>query len=48
MERPETHYAKSGGVSIAYQVIGDGPFDVVYVPGFVSHLDLRWGVPRSP
>jgi len=43
--RPETRYARSGEVSIAYQVIGDGPFDLVYVPGFVSHVDLRWAVP---
>jgi len=40
--RPETHYARSGDVSIADQVIGDGPFDVVFVPGFISHLELRW------
>jgi pimeloyl-ACP methyl ester carboxylesterase len=45
VEGPETHYARSGGVSIAYQVLGEGPFDIVYVPGFVSHLELRWGVP---
>ena len=45
MELPETHYATSGGVSIAYQVLGEGPFDIVYVPGFVSHLELRWRVP---
>ena len=32
-------------MSIAYQVVGDGPFDLVYVPGFVSHADLRWTVP---
>jgi hypothetical protein len=44
VELPETHYATSGGVSIAYQVLGDGPFDIVYVPGFVSHLELRWRV----
>jgi len=43
--RPETHYARSGDVSIADQVIGDGPFDVVFVPGFISHLELRWTIP---
>jgi pimeloyl-ACP methyl ester carboxylesterase len=43
--RPETRYARSGDVSIAYQVVGDGPFDLVYVPGFVSHVELRWTVP---
>jgi class 3 adenylate cyclase len=35
----QTRYAKSGGVSIAYQVTGSGPFDLVFVPGFVSNLD---------
>jgi class 3 adenylate cyclase len=37
-----TGYAKSGDLSIAYQVIGDGPLDVVFVPGFVTHLDIGW------
>lgn len=46
MEVAETRYARrDDGVSIAYQVIGDGPVDLVYVPGFVSHLDLMWGEP---
>jgi pimeloyl-ACP methyl ester carboxylesterase len=36
----ETHYADSGGVSIAYQVHGDGPLDLLLVPGFVSHAEL--------
>jgi pimeloyl-ACP methyl ester carboxylesterase len=36
----ETHYADSGGVSIAYQVHGDGPLDLVLVPGFVSQVEL--------
>src|ERR671934_770155 len=43
---PETRYAKSGEVSIAYQVVGDGPIDLVLVPGFVSHLDVDWDDPR--
>ena len=43
---PETRYAKSGDVSIAYQVVGDGPIDLVLVPGFVSHLDVDWDDPR--
>ena len=38
---PETHYAKSGDVSIAYQVVGAGPHDLVYVPP-ISHLELAW------
>jgi class 3 adenylate cyclase len=36
----KTHYADSGGVSIAYQVHGDGPVDLVLVPGFVSQVEL--------
>jgi pimeloyl-ACP methyl ester carboxylesterase len=40
--RPETRYAKSGDVSIAYQVTGDGPFDVVFIPPFVTHVELVW------
>ncbi len=43
---PETSYARSGDVHIAYQVSGDGPFDLVLVHGFVSHLDLDWDEPR--
>ena len=41
---PKTHYARSGDVSIAYQVLGDGPFDVVFVPPRVSHVELGWEV----
>jgi class 3 adenylate cyclase len=44
--QPETRYAKSGDVNIAYQVVGDGPRDLVLVPGWVSHLDLDWEEPR--
>jgi len=40
--RPKTRYAKSGDVSIAYQVVGDGPLDLIVVPGWMSHLDLHW------
>ena len=39
---PETRYAKSGGLHIAYQVVGDGPIDLVVVPGFASNLELTW------
>jgi class 3 adenylate cyclase len=42
---PETRYAQSGGVNIAYQVVGDGPVDLVYVPGWVSHVELAWELP---
>ena len=44
---PETHYAKSGDVNIAYQVTGSGPRDMVLVPGFVSHLENDWEEPGS-
>ncbi|MEO8487663.1 MAG: adenylate/guanylate cyclase domain-containing protein [Betaproteobacteria bacterium] len=42
---PRTQYARSGKVNIAYQVTGDGPLDLVYVPGWVSHIELRWEEP---
>jgi pimeloyl-ACP methyl ester carboxylesterase/DNA-binding CsgD family transcriptional regulator len=42
----DTRYAKSEGVSIAYQVVGDGPMDLILVPGFVSHLEVAWEEPR--
>ena len=40
--QPKTHYAKSGDVHIAYQIIGEGPIDLVFVPGFVSHVEASW------
>jgi pimeloyl-ACP methyl ester carboxylesterase len=42
---PETRYARSGDVHIAYQVIGSGPPDVVFVPGFVSNVEANWQAP---
>jgi class 3 adenylate cyclase len=45
MQVPSTKYAERDGVAIAYQVIGDGPFDLLFAPGFVSHLDLQWTDP---
>ena len=42
---PETRYAKSGNVNIAYQVVGNGPFDLIHVPPFVSNLELQWENP---
>jgi pimeloyl-ACP methyl ester carboxylesterase len=42
---PETRYAKSGDVHIAYQVTGEGPLDLVFVPGFVSHVEASWQSP---
>ena len=41
-----TKYAHNGDVHIAYQVVGDGPIDLVYIPGWVSHVEAAWSVPR--
>ena len=43
--RPQTRYAKSGDVSIAYQIVGDGPLDLVVVPGWISNVDFAWEDP---
>src|SRR5256714_1925969 len=43
--RPETRYARSGDVHIAYQVFGEGDFDLVLVPGFTTHVELVWEYP---
>ena len=43
---PQTRYARSDDVCIAYQVSGDGPIDIVMAPGTMSHLDLDWEVPN--
>ena len=45
MRAVETRYARSGDVSIAYQVAGEGPFDVVFIFGWVSHVEMAWHVP---
>jgi pimeloyl-ACP methyl ester carboxylesterase len=42
---PPVHYAKSGDVHIAYTVAGEGPFDLVLIPGFISHLHQSWSPP---
>jgi len=42
---PETRYARSGGINIAYQVIGEGSLDLVYVPGWVSNVEGSWEEP---
>jgi pimeloyl-ACP methyl ester carboxylesterase/DNA-binding CsgD family transcriptional regulator len=39
---PEIRYARSGDVRIAYQVVGQGPLDLVFVPGFISNLEVHW------
>jgi class 3 adenylate cyclase len=42
---PTTRYARSADINIAYQVVGDGPFDLVLVPGWVSHVEAMWEEP---
>ncbi len=43
---PETHYTDCDGVNIAYQVVGEGPIDLVLVPGWVSNIEIFWEEPR--
>lgn len=45
MKLPDTRYADSSGMRIAYQVIGQGPMDLVFVPGFMSNLEVHWEDP---
>jgi pimeloyl-ACP methyl ester carboxylesterase len=45
VDAPQTRYARSGEVHVAYQVVGDGPVDVIIVPGYVSHLEVFWENP---
>jgi pimeloyl-ACP methyl ester carboxylesterase len=44
---PETRYTKSGDLNIAYQVVGDGPLDLLYVPGWISNVELMWDDPAQ-
>lgn len=44
--KPKTKYTKSGELNIAYQVIGEGPIDIVYIPGWVSNIDMMWSERR--
>ena len=45
MQPPETRYTRSGDLNIAYQVVGNGPRDLVYVPGWISNIELAWEEP---
>ena len=45
MERPETRFAWNGDVSLAYQIVGDGPGDLLYLQGYSSQVDLNWESP---
>lgn len=44
--KPKTRYTKSGDCNIAFQVVGEGPVDIVYIPGWVSNIDMMWTEPR--
>ncbi|RPG36655.1 MAG: alpha/beta fold hydrolase [Muricauda sp. TMED12] len=44
--KPRTNYTKSGEFNIAYQVVGNGPVDIIYIPGWVSNIDMMWSEPR--
>ena len=46
MKMPQTRYAKSGDLSIAYQVVGDGPIDLLLAPAWISNVELGWEHPR--
>jgi pimeloyl-ACP methyl ester carboxylesterase len=39
---PETRYARNGAVALAYQVVGDGPIDLLYLPGGLSNVEVMW------
>jgi pimeloyl-ACP methyl ester carboxylesterase len=45
--QPKTRYTRSGDVNIAYQVVGEGPLDAVYVGGFATHIELFWEEPLA-
>ncbi len=44
---PTTHYARSGDASIAYQVVGDGPLDLLFVTGWLTQLEQLWEAPAN-
>jgi hypothetical protein len=43
---PEVRYARSGEVDLAYQVTGEGPADLVFVPGWISNIEMAWELPE--
>lgn len=45
MAAPQTLYARSGGLNIAYQLVGDGPLHLLWIAGFVSNVELAWEEP---
>ena len=47
METPATRFVEHDGVNIAWQVFGDGPAEIQFVPGWVSNVDLFWQYPAA-
>jgi len=45
LELPETRYTRSGELNIAYQVMGDGPIDLIFVPGMITHVEFLHEIP---
>lgn len=45
MQRPQTRYAECGDLNIAYQVFGDGPIDLLYAQGWLTHIEYAWESP---
>jgi len=43
---PEIRYARNGDVALAYQVLGDGPLDLVFLPAFINNIEIAWESPR--
>jgi class 3 adenylate cyclase/pimeloyl-ACP methyl ester carboxylesterase len=48
VEPPQTRYTRSGDVHIAYQVLGEGPLDLVYIPALLQHVELAWETTHQP
>jgi class 3 adenylate cyclase len=46
VERPDTRYAWNGDIALAYQVLGDGPTDLIYLQGWISNVELNWESPH--
>jgi len=47
MQQVKTKYTRSGDIHIAYQAVGEGTLDLIYVQGWVSHVEMAWEVSNS-
>jgi pimeloyl-ACP methyl ester carboxylesterase len=45
VDRPKTRYAKANDINIAYQVVGDGPVDILYAQGWLTNIEYAWESP---